>query len=646
MVLGRACLYLLLLTWIPGLPIARCAAMEQKSDAPAASAAYVPAPSPGKLDTFDERKQAMLQAVWQEYQANGNKPMWKNVFLMADALFEMGKVKEARRLANFGLDGLQPGNEINRWITGGNSGFAVWPGIDCYIRYEHLMDEPLKERFKQTYTSGVFYRRFTTSNHVTMAGVTRYLAVQTWGAAAFKPHPAFADQVYEALPPDKKKSTRWPPSQFFANDDPDAVKFVHQFVEHVVRNGPGEYASRPYGAENTLPLLTLAECAKDPEVRLKARIAYEVTLVQLAPPYLRGHLATFAPRSYPDAESQRPWGIAALAWVYFGGVAPNDLAHQWALRAATSKFRLPEVVTKVGTNRSQPFEHRALLSGWNLSHYVTPKYVVYARSPKTALGNKQRYPFQGQSYPCGLMWESDPSLCSHFWVTCPAADDNTSDKNCPSGLHTHGVTSNEQEVMHKNALLWVFHIPKDFRNPYALGFVPGGALAVINDGESAGRIYLHFGAVLIGVTSSDRFKWNPNGGIKAPAGKPQKGASEFRIAAVDSAVAMETASPEELPGSTPAEQLEKFKAALLRKTKINLKPGDKPVGFYTDRAGNTLECMFDGQDKINGKAVDYKNWPILENPWITQIGPDKLTVRDGKTTRTYDFVTWEILENK
>jgi hypothetical protein len=284
----------------------------------------------------------MLEAVWQEYQAHEKQPTWKNVFLMADALFEMGKIQEARRLANYGLDGLQPGNKINRWITGGNSGFAVWPGIDCYIRYEHLMDGPLKERFRQTYTGGVFYRRFTTSNHVTMAGVTRYLAVQTWGRSAFKPHPAFADQVYEALPPEKQKSTRWPPSQFFSNDDPDAVKFVHQFVEHVVQNGPGEYASRPYGAENTLPLLTLAECAQDPEIRLKARIAYEVTLAQLAPPYLRGHLATFAPRSYPDMESQRPWGIAALAsprrtWRtngLCGQRRPSSGCRRWSRRSA------------------------------------------------------------------------------------------------------------------------------------------------------------------------------------------------------------------------------------------------------------------------------------------------------------------------
>ena len=298
-------------------------------------------------------------------------------------------------------------------------------------------------------------------------------------------------------------------------------------------------------------------------------------------------------------------------------------------------------------NRSlQAVRASRLFSGWNLSHFVTPKYVVYARSPKTALANKQRYPFQGQSYPCGVMWEADPSLCSHFWVTCPAADDNSSVKNCPSGLHTHGVTANEQELLYKNALLWVFHIPKDFRNPYALAFVPGGALAAINDSKSTGRIYLHFGSVLIGLASSSPFDWNPASGIKAPAGKPPQGSSEFRITALDSAVAIETAALEEFPGNSPMEQLEKFKAALLKKTRIELKSGMKPTGVYTDRLGDVLECAFDGHDQVNGKTVDYKNWPVIENPWMSQTGPEKLTVTDGKATRVYDFVNWKILDSK
>ncbi|MEI7781741.1 MAG: hypothetical protein WCJ18_07435, partial [Planctomycetota bacterium] len=609
---------------------------------PLVARAVEPAPD---LGTFDVRRRAMIEAACKAYEANPKKPAWSNAFLVAGALFESGKVEEGRRLANFVLDGLVPGNKINRWYTGGNSGFVVWPGIDCYIRYEHMLGDELKARFKEIYTSGVFYRRFTTSNHVTMAAVTRYLAVQTWGREAFKPHPAYADKVYEALPRDLQKTTRWPPSQFFANDDPDGEKYVHALVDQILRQGPGEYASRPYGAQNTLPLLTLAECAKDPELRKKARIAYELSIVQLAPAWQRGHLATFAPRSYPDMESQQPWGMAALVWLYFGGVPPADLAHQWALRAATSTYRLPEVALPAGTDRSRPYRHRALFSGWVLDHHVTPTYALFARSAKHAFAMKARHPFQGQSYPCGVMWdEPDVSRCSHLWITCPAADDNSNPKNAPSGLHTHGVSQHEQEVLHENALLWTFRIPADYRNPYVLAFIPGGARAVINDAATEGRIYLHYESVLVGIAASEAFAWDPEAGIRSPAGKPRPGCSEFRIPCSSAAVALEAAAPAEFGGGTPAEQLTRFRETLRSTTNVRCVADEQPVGSYVDRKGNRLECTFNGEDRVNGTAIDYLAWPIIDNPWMKQTGPEKLVLSDGSTRRSYDFTTWTVDE--
>lgn len=599
----------------------------------------------GDLGTFDGRRQAMLEAACAAYEANPAKPAWKNAFLVAGALFERGKVEAGRRMANFALDGLEPGNRINRWYLGGNSGFVVWPGIDCYIRYEHLLGDELKSRFKKVYTSGVFYRRFTTSNHVTMAGITRYLAVQTWGRDAFAPHPDYADKVYEALSPELKKTTRYPPSQLFANDDPDAEKFVHQLVERVVTQGPGEYASRPYGAENTLPLLTLAECATDPALRHKARLAYELSVVQLAPAWLRGHLATFSPRSYPDMESQQPWGIAALVWLYYGGVPPRGMAGEWALRAASSSYRLPAVAEAVGTDRTRPYRHQALFSGWALDHHVTPGYGLFSRSPKHALLRKARYPFQGQSYPCGLMWdESDVSRCSQLWVTCPAADDNANPKNAPSGLHTHGVTQNEQEVLHEDALLWVFRIAPDFRNPYVLGFIPGGARAVVNDAAADGRVYLHFGSVLVGLSASEPFGWDPAAGIRSPAGRPPPGCSEFRIPCRSAAVALEAAAPEDFGVGPPAAQLDRFRDALRGRSRIVCHAVDGPAAEYVDRRGNRLECVFDGEDRINGRPVDYASWPIIDNPWMTQTGPGRLELTDGKIVRTYDLEAWTVTE--
>ena len=574
--------------------------------------------------TFDQRRQMFLDAVRSNYQATAAKPSAHMAFWRAEVLFELGKTEEGRRLVNRGLDQLVPGNKENRWIHGGNSGFVAWPGLDCYIRYEQFLDDATKRRYRTIYTGAVFYKRLSTSNHKIMAAVDRYLAAQVWGADAFHPDPFFQGKEDDGA--------------YFQKGDPTGEKYIRANLEEVVHSGPGEYASRPYGAENILPLLTIAECARDAELRQHAALAYECAILQMAPAYLRGHLATFSPRSYSDVETQRPWGVAVLLWAYFGGVAPERLHEQWALRTATAKFRLPESLQPIGTDRSTPYVHRSLLDRWALYHFVNKDYVLFSRSPKAADKG-----FQGQSYPCGVMWEEpDPTKGSHLWITNPSADDNNADGNKATGIHTHGVTAFEQEVQHRDALLFVFNIPAEFRNPYVLGYVPGGYRASLT---TSNRIFLHYGSVLVAVTSANAFEWNPKSGIRAPASKPHDGDSEFRVMATKTALALETALPSECSGAaTPPEQLAAFRDRLLAKTKIEFQAADKPVGRYTGRNGHTLECVFDGADKIDGVTVNYAHWPVLDNPWMRQEFGGNLTLTVGKTKHLYDMSNWTITE--
>jgi hypothetical protein len=293
---------------------------------------------------------------------------------------------------------------------------------------------------------------------------------------------------------------------------------------------------------------------------------------------------------------------------------------------------MPEILQPIGTDRSSPYIHRALLTRWALYHYVNRSYVLFSRSPKAADKG-----FQGQSYPCGVMWEEpDASKGSHLWVTNPAADEPGK-----MGIHTHGVSKFEQEVQHRDSLLFVFNIPSDFRNPYVLGYIPGGYRAMLT---APNRIFLHYGSVLIALSSADGFEWNPQSGILAPASAPRAGDSEFRVRKLKTAVAIETALPSEFPGATADDQLAAYRAMILTKTRLEFEASDKPVGRYTDRAGHVLECVFDGTDKIDGTAVDYKLWPVLENPWMRQDAKGgQLTLHSGGKRIVYDFTKWQRL---
>ena len=580
-----------------------------------------PATSAPLLETFAQRRQALLDT----FATTGSEH-----FQRAGCLFTLGRTAEALVEVNKGLDPLVPGNKINRWMHGGNTGFIAWPGIDCYLRYEKFMDDATRDRYRRIYTTGVFYARLSTSNHKLMAALTRYLATQVWGADAFTADPYFTTKdpyIMGKLKPDQPVwGTR------FDAKDPTGEKYLREILSATVRGGPGEFASRPYGAQNILPLLTLADGAKDPIMAAQARIAYEVCLVQFAPAWLRGHLATFAPRSYPDTESQAPWGVATLPWLYFGGVTPTLSHAKAAASGAISDYRLPASIVTAATDRSQPYFYRAFINGFALHHYVNRTYALFSRSAKR--GGK---PWQGQSYPCGVMFDQDPTKGSHLWITSPAADEAKE-----MGIHTHGVRATEQEVLGRDSLLFVFKAEGRF--PYALGYVPGGYRAVLNDSAKDGRIYLHYGSVLIAVTASQPFTWDPSAGIKAPASPPRAGDSEFRVMAPGCALAIETAPPTEFPGSDPAAQLASFRKQLQGHSTLQFEL-PTTAARYTNRLGDTVACTFNGVDQVNGKAIDYQAWPTSESPWTSQKTADgPLVVTDGQRIRTYDFTTWTITE--
>lgn len=542
-------------------------------------------------DGLGERRKTLLERVAADYDAT---PPGRISFFHAEALFALGRDEAGRDVARRALETMAPDNTRNRWRFGGNSGFTVWPGIDCYLRYGDRFDPALKARFREIYTGGVFYPKLTTSNHKIMAAVTRYLATQVWGADSFQPDPYFK--------PEQGKGN------IFSKDDPTGAAYVRQIIAATLKEGPGEYASLPYGAENILPLLTLADCAADPRIRRSAMDAYEHCLGQLAPVWLGGHMATFAPRSYPDALNQKPWGLAALLWVYFGGVVPDAGSDSWALRVAASSHTPPDYILAAGTERTKPYVHRAFIDNWSLYHYVTANFALFSRSAKA--GGKT---FSGQSHPCGLMWvDPDPARTSQFWVTCPAQD-------TPEGagkLHTHGVTSYEEEVQRESALLYVFDIPSGCRYPYALGYLPGGWSALDDSAARDGRILVHYGPVLLSIHASQPFEWDPKAGIRAPATPPRSGDAEFRVNGTRIAIAVEVADPGGFKAATPGERLALFRKVLEQRTRLETGESEgKFFGRYRDRSGHVLECRFGGKDVIDGAPVNYASWPGCENPW-------------------------------
>ena len=195
-----------------------------------------------------------------------------------------------------------------------------------------------------------------------------------------------------------------------------------------------------------------------------------------------------------------------------------------------------------------------------------------------------------------------------------------------------------------------------------LGYVPDGYLALIDDAATDGRIFLDYGSVLIAFSASQPFTWAPRGGLFSGGGLSKED-SEFRIAADNAALAMETAHPDAFPAPSPAERLAAYKQAIVAKTKLTLgtaeRPGEPAKGqdpatpvpprvvakaTYVDRFGHVLDKTFQGPAKIDDQDVDYASWPLVDNPWIHQDWDGNMRVTDGVTERLYDVKAWTITD--
>jgi hypothetical protein len=167
-------------------------------------------------------------------------------------------------------------------------------------------------------------------------------------------------------------------------------------------------------------------------------------------------------------------------------------------------------------------------------------------------------------------------------------------------------------------------------------------------------VFLDYGSVLIAISASQPFEWDPAARVFAGKGGFHQHDSEFRVFGKNAAVAMETALTAEYPGTTPQERLGKFATAIVAKTKISVETVKTQTdatlkvakGSYVDRFGTKLEKTFQGDALIDGKRVDYASWPLVDNPWIHQDWEGNMRITDGVTERIYDVKNWTVTEGK
>jgi hypothetical protein len=555
-------------------------------------------------------------------------------------------IKMLRRIAQTRIDQMEEAKRKGTWKPGPTlpngleleqphiNGFGMYSMMNVYMRYRHLMDQEMLDDFQWVFTMNTHYKG-TTGNLAFLIPFNLYMAEKYWDSSLFNPH-----TIYGAR-------------------GPQALAGFQKRIEYVASRGSPEFASRPYMLFNMGTLLSLDNDQIDEETRRRAVMAYELSVIHCAGTWLRGNLATPAGRSYPPYFGQVPSGGAEALWFYFGGMTPSLGGQCNAIFAVAEPWRPHPLIVNAATDRSEPYVHRSRFDGQKMfqTSFVNRSYAVFSTA------TVDRAPIWGQTYPYGVMFDQpDRTKASICWMTVPVCDDR------PLTNHTYGVRSRFVEYQqHRGSLLLVANQLRDPKmrpaiRPdvkghevfttdgwYVLAYVPAGYQAMINDSAASGHVFLDYGSVLIAFSSPRPFAWDPAARVFAGRGGLNEADSEFRIFGDDAVLALETAHPDEFRGSSPARRLTAFKEAILAKSRVELvRDPENPEmlrGTYRDRFGAAMDKTWGGAALIDGAEVDYRSWPLVDNPWIHQEwdGPE-LRLTDGKTERIYDVKEMQVVE--
>ncbi len=586
----------------------------------------------GPPDTFEERARAALSviAVIEVDWERGTRSAYvRDAHSIAQAKFATGSDEEARATVERSL--------AVPWESYYDPEFPMWAIMDCYMRWKDVPGKytpELREQTKRYFAAkiGTPKRRgwdgLGTYNQRWMRAVAVYLAHQEW--------------------PEHCRSV-------FKDDDPNGAKVLDEFMSAIVHRSHGEILSH-YNLFDFGPLLTLHTFTSDPALRRRAKMTLDWMMIHHACFFFRGHCGGPTHRTYVPMCGQADGMLPDV--LYFGGPTSGALL-RWKVSLvvnALADYRPPAVAAAIAWDRGQRFTTR----GSYISHHKKDRHTSffnrsYVLFSQYEIGNRMgiNSNWHHEALRWAVRWDAPATQLSTFFLKHP----------CPKRGELLGDTWFHQVLQNDGTLIGVFNIPtgkpesfvtdRHWR-PYALGVYPDGYAGVIDE-TADGRLFLHYGTVLIGLHCTRPFKPEL---VTEDTGKGTFTCRRFDFPSDDEGLKMgyvvETARAEEYPATTPEEQLAVFREALgPRFAAATLTaPGGQPTLEYTAASGMSMHLGWRGLGRDCVRRIDRKpipdirdngQWPLLSNPWVRQdVDGQRLTVSHGGRTVVYDFAEWAV----
>jgi hypothetical protein len=496
-----------------------------------------------------------------------------------------------------------------------------------------------------------FPYRGDTENHWLMYYASLYLACQM-----------FPDSGPEA----------WYNGKSAAENMAEAEDYIRDWINITTAYGQGEYDSPNYIEEYIRPLALLYGWARDAEMRKLSGMMLDYVILDFAVENLGGLYGGAHSRLYPRYVLQPALTAATRhAWLLFGqGNFQNNAGN---MILALSGYVPPAILHRVALDREEPYVQRELKrTRWRIRNagpeafevdgrMTTPVYKYTYMHPDFVLGSSQGgllQPIQQQTW--SLIWrEADPAGKSntmfgiqpysnpfegtmYFGADWDTVTDliarSKVDYDSPDKLE--GGSPYEQVFQHRSTLVALYDIAEGTRFPHISTLFSRDLEDRIED--ASGWIFAKGGPVYIAYRPFQPGEWKPvdwTGLLKGGAGgwfstnfeELSRGSEMYVSAYLKNGYVVEVAPVSEFAS------YQEFKDAI-RSLPIEIRTDPVPAVTFTALDGTRLEAAYGSAPRIDGKPVDYSEWPLFEGPFSqAERESHQLEIRHDTESLMLDF---------
>ncbi|MEO8371084.1 MAG: hypothetical protein ABI806_18010 [Candidatus Solibacter sp.] len=447
----------------------------------------------------------------------------------------------------------------------------------------------------------------------------------------------------------------WFTGKSSAENMQEAASWIEGWVKLTTTRGQGEYDSPHYMGLYFLSMSYLAEWAKDPAMKQRAKMMIEYLMADYAAENLDGIFTGAHSRVYDRQVLEKWFNVSSeFGWALFGLGPPADAPGSYLIcYLLASAYEPPEILTRIATDRSKPYTHyerKRTRNRWRFFDDLHgPVYKTTYMRREYAVGSDQGGTLQPiQEHSWGVTWAvPDPrGVHNTFFTVHPSsslrelqtyftfppdqgmADVVASKKSYDSPDKFVGGSPYEQIFQDEDTVIVLYDIPAETRFPHINGFFSKD-LAEFRE-DPSGWIFMRGADAWIAARPLRPYTWTPiEGGGRRLFSPYLKNGMVVQVAA-----------------HNEYRDLEAFRRAILAlPLEFHLTP--TPSVRFRSLRGKTLAFTYGDTPRVNNTPLNYTNWPLFGGPFVeAAVDSERLTLKYGAMRRTLDFRTLTINETK